>query len=327
MTAPLLSICIATYNREKFIAETLNSILSQLTDDVELLVVDGASTDNTEYIVRNFVILDPRIRYVRLPIKGGVDQDYCKAVELAQGEYCWLFTDDDLLKPGAIAAVITALRDAHELVIVNAEIRDMGLSDVLMSQRIALRNNRMYASNEMNQFFIDALAAITFIGCVVIRRSTWLSREQEPYFGCEFVHIGVIFQKQLPGTALILADPYICIRHGNAQWVPRSFDIWSIKFPKLVWSFEHISEQAKLSNCRKEPWRRLGTLLYLRGRGDYTLLHYQNHFSRLPGKNLWKIAARLISRMPVKALAYLFYYYCKVARPNPIILFDLKNKL
>ena len=44
--------------------------------------------------------------YICLPEKGGVDQDYCKAVEFAQGGMCWLFTDDDLLKPNAIKTVI-----------------------------------------------------------------------------------------------------------------------------------------------------------------------------------------------------------------------------
>jgi glycosyltransferase involved in cell wall biosynthesis len=66
MTTPLLSICIATYNRADYIGETLDSIIPQLTDNVELLVVDGASTDNTEDVVRTYT--DPRIRYVRLPL-------------------------------------------------------------------------------------------------------------------------------------------------------------------------------------------------------------------------------------------------------------------
>ena len=47
MKSPLLSICIATYNRADFIGETLDSIIRQLTDEVEIVVVDGASTDAT----------------------------------------------------------------------------------------------------------------------------------------------------------------------------------------------------------------------------------------------------------------------------------------
>ena len=99
MKTPILSICIATYNRAGFIGETLDSIIPQLDDDVELLVVDGASSDNTEDIVRKYAQKESRIRYVRLSAKGGVDQDFDKSVELARGEYRRLFMDDGLSSP------------------------------------------------------------------------------------------------------------------------------------------------------------------------------------------------------------------------------------
>jgi glycosyltransferase involved in cell wall biosynthesis len=325
MKTPLLSICIATYNRGQFIGETLDSIVPQLDDDVELLVVDGASTDNTKDVVKRYVDHDPRVRYVRLPAKGGVDQDYSKAVEFACGDFCWLFTDDDLLKQGAVDAVKRAINEGYGLIIVNAEIRDRELNSILLHQRIVIRDNKTYAPNDTEYLFVDTLLSIAFIGAVVIRRSTWLSRERDLYFGTEFVHIGVIFQKPLMEAALIIAEPYICIRHGNAQWTPRSFEIWMFKFPKLVWSFEHISDQAKQCIARKEPWRRLKTLIYLAGRGDYTLHHYEKYFSALPGVKLWKFFAWMISQMPAKILGRLIYYYCRITKPEPILLFDLKQ--
>ena len=55
MKKPLLSICIATYNRANFIGETLDSIILQLTEDVEVVIVDGASTDNTREVVESYV--------------------------------------------------------------------------------------------------------------------------------------------------------------------------------------------------------------------------------------------------------------------------------
>ena len=245
MKTPILSICIATYNRANFIGETLDSIIPQLDDDVELLVVDGASSDNTEDVVRGYARKDSRIRYVRLSAKGGVDRDYDCSVELARGEFCWLFTDDDLLKPGAIAAVKETIKNGYDLMIVNAEVRDRELSVVLGQRRISMQENKTYDPGRMEHLFIDALHYLSFIGAVVIRRSIWLSRDRELYFGTEFVHVGVIFQKPLPGPAIIIAEPFIIIRFGNGQWTPRSFDIWMFKWPKLVWSFKDISDGAK----------------------------------------------------------------------------------
>lgn len=310
MNKPLLSICIATYNRAQYIGETLDSIIPQLDDDVELLVVDGASTDNTEAVVQRYA--DPHIRYVRLPVKGGVDQDYCKAVELARGEFCWLFTDDDLLRPGAIAAVKTAIRAGYCMVIVNSEIRNRTLDVVLAKQRIVMGEDKSYAPHDMDSLFVDAMACLSFIGAVVIRRDVWMAREQKPYCGTEFVHIGVIFQRPLTEPVLIVAEPYVLIRYGNAQWKPRNFDIWMFNWPRLVWSFDHISRQAKLKVCKREPWRDFTSLIFQRSVGAYDADTYRQHFAAAQARPIWKLCAWLIAIFPRKIITSLHYTYSRI---------------
>lgn len=321
MKTPLLSICIATYNRASYISETLDSIILQLDDDVELLVVDGASTDNTEDVVRKFAQTESRIRYVRLSARGGVDQDYDKSVQLARGEFCWLFTDDDVLRPGAVNAVKTAITEGHDLVVVNAEVRDRALSVILQSRRIVMHDNKMYSPNAMECLFVDALDYLSFIGAVVIRRSIWLSRERGLYFGTEFVHVGVIFQKPLTASALIIAKPYIIIRFGNAQWTPRSFDIWMFKWPKLVWSFNHISKEAKLSVTRREPWRNFKPLILQRSLGGYNIQSYRQYFSTMRVYVLWKFCAWLIACFPKNIIVGFHYLYSR-RKPESRLFFD-----
>ena len=124
-----LSICIATYNRADVIGETLAGIIPQLQGGVELVVVDGASPDTTPDVVRSALQGRSDCRYVRLEKKGGVDQDYCRAVAEARGEYCWLMTDDDLLKPGAVERVLRALQSNPDLLVVNAEVAGRPVSD------------------------------------------------------------------------------------------------------------------------------------------------------------------------------------------------------
>lgn len=312
MKTPLLSICIATYNRAGYIGETLDSIIPQLDDDVELLVVDGASPDKTMEIVREYQAKCPHLRYIRLAAKGGFDQDYDKAVDLACGEFCWLFTDDDLLKPGAIAAVKAVICEGHDLVIVNAEVRNRELSVILEHQRIVMHDNKAYAPNDMECLFIDALNYLSFIGAVVIRRSIWLNRERGLYFDTEFVHVGVIFQKTLPGSALIIAEPYIIIRFGNAQWIPRSFDIWMFKWPKIVWSFKDISDGAKQRVSRREPWRNFKKLIIQRNEGAYDLQSYHQYFSNRRVNFLWKFCALLIACFPKKIIIGFHYLYSRI---------------
>ena len=72
---PKLSICIATFNRAAFLPATLDSMIDQLTDEVEIVIVDGASSDNTSAVVAPYLQRSSRIRYERLDSNGGVDHD------------------------------------------------------------------------------------------------------------------------------------------------------------------------------------------------------------------------------------------------------------
>ena len=87
MSVIRLSICISTLNRGALLGETLESIIPQLTDEVELLILDGASTDNTQEVVASFAARCSRLRYVRLETGEGFDEKYCRLGELAAGEY------------------------------------------------------------------------------------------------------------------------------------------------------------------------------------------------------------------------------------------------
>ena len=80
MPRPRLTICIATYNRAKFIGETLDSILSQMHLGVELVIVDGASPDNTPEVMAEYTSQYPALRYYRETENSGIDGDYDKAI-------------------------------------------------------------------------------------------------------------------------------------------------------------------------------------------------------------------------------------------------------
>src|SRR5438067_626565 len=106
MEVTRLSICIPTKNFGAFIAETLQSIVCQAPDAIELVIVDGGSTDNTSEIVQKFQQSFPRINYVRLKQALGVDADLATAISHAKGDYCWLLSADDVVKPGAVQVIL-----------------------------------------------------------------------------------------------------------------------------------------------------------------------------------------------------------------------------
>lgn len=298
-----LSLCLATYNRGAFIGETLDSIIPQLTPEVELLIVDGASPDDTEMVVGAYVQRHPSIRYYREAVNSGIDADYDKAVGYARGDYCWLLPDDDLLADGAVARVLAACAEEPDLVVVDAVIKDASLTRVLQERRLAFSGERRYAASKADDFMTDAGEALSFIGATIIRRSLWLSRDRESYYGSLFIHVGVIFQLPHLNKAIVIGEPLVIIRYGNSMWTPRRFEIWMFKWPELIWSFEGYSAEAKSSLGPRYPWRKFKHLVSFRARGAYSLREYRRHFQSMQ-LGWWRLALLAIAVVPGKLLHF-----------------------
>lgn len=305
-----LTFCIPTMNRAEFIGETLESIISQVTDETEIVIVDGGSKDNTEAIVESYSKQFPRLRYVRspnlgaqmgLPSNSGFDLDCSHAVEIACGEYCWLMTDDDLVLPGAVAAVLDKMSTGAGLIIVDAEVRNADFSRTIAKRRLALQTDRVYFPNEFENFFVDACDHLTFVGGIIIKRSEWLDRDKQTYVGTGFIHVGVIFQRPFMGNVAVIASPLIRIRFGNALWGPRAFAIWHVNWPELVWSFT-FSDEAKRKVVLREPWRNIKKLLGFRMLGAYSIKQYRDVIApRL--KSQWSfLPAIWVARIPITPL-------------------------
>lgn len=327
MEYPKLSICIATYNRANYIGETLESIIPQLTNEVEIVIVDGASTDNTQGVVQNYQNTCPAIKYFKLPEKGGVDQDYCKAVEYAQGEYCWLFPDDDLFMPGAIAIALEHIRNGYSLIILNARSMTPDLSEILAPRMLDIEVDEIIEPADFDSLFVRAVSFMSFIGCVVVKRSLWMDRDKERYWGSEFVHVGVVFQALLPGSALLVAEPQIMIRYGNAQWTSRAFSIWMIKWPLLLWSFQAISDRAKQLVMPMEPWRNLKEILYYRAIGAFDYKAFAAMLRQNSSPWWWRLGAFSIAVLPGKVVNAACRFLFSIVRKNSkrMVAYDLAH--
>lgn len=319
-----LSLCIATFNRAAFLGETLDNLIAQASADVEIVVLDGGSPDDTEAVVRRRQETFPRLRYHRQEEKGGVDRDFNTAVEMASGEYAWLMSDDDLLRPGAVAKVLGRIREGYALIVANAEVCNPDFSEVLLAGRLPFPETRAYRPDEFERFFRDTGDYLSFIGAVIIRRDIWLEREKEPYYGTLFIHMGVIFQAPFPAPTLAIGEPLISIRFGNAMWTPRTFEIWMFKWPDLVWSFAAFGDDAKRAVCERDPWRRLSVLALYRAKGGYTLSEYRKWIGPRGESAFYRLMARLIAVAPGVPLNLLGVILVSTFyRKYPTHIFDL----
>jgi glycosyltransferase involved in cell wall biosynthesis len=100
MWTPKLTICMNTYNRARYVSQSIPTVLSQSFDDFELIVLDAASPDNTEEVVRS--LADRRIVYVRTETRIGMTEGWMRCLAMARGEYVAILSDDDLYFPSML---------------------------------------------------------------------------------------------------------------------------------------------------------------------------------------------------------------------------------
>ncbi|HSN68201.1 MAG TPA: glycosyltransferase family 2 protein [Thermoanaerobaculia bacterium] len=196
-----LSVCIPIYNFGAFVAATLESIVRQVTEEVEVVILDGGSTDNTAEVVEGYRWRFPRFRYERQEKRGGIDRDMAKAVALATGEYCWVFSGDDLMREGSVARVLSAIQhggcDVYllESMLCRFDMTPVALHRLLRSAKP--RTFRLHERRERSEYFRlanNTAAFFSFCSAVVVKRSRWNSvTVDESFYGTCWAHAARIF--------------------------------------------------------------------------------------------------------------------------------------
>lgn len=122
MNAPLVSICIPTYNSGEFIKRTLDSVLNQTYKNIEVIIVDDCSKDNTKEIIEEYN--DERIKLVLNEQNCGLSKNWNNTLKKASGKYIKLLCADDLIYENCIEEEVKALENNSDcsLVISNTHI-------------------------------------------------------------------------------------------------------------------------------------------------------------------------------------------------------------
>ncbi len=113
---PLVTIGIPVYQAEKYLAETLDSVLAQTYTRLEIIISDNASTDRTPAICAAYAARDKRIRYLRHPLNMGAAYNFNCQVEMARGKYFKWTAYDDPLAPTLVEKCVTVLESCPEAI-------------------------------------------------------------------------------------------------------------------------------------------------------------------------------------------------------------------
>ena len=123
-----VSVCIATYNGEKFIKQQIDSIISQLAEDDEIIISDDSSTDSTIKIIESFN--DNRIKLYQNQKFRNPSFNFENAIKNSNGNFIFLADQDDLWKSNKVIKMVEKLEEGFDLVVSNAIIGDENLKTI-----------------------------------------------------------------------------------------------------------------------------------------------------------------------------------------------------
>lgn len=156
----MISVCLASYNGERYIERQIESILLQLSLCDELVISDDNSTDNTLSIVEN--IRDRRIKIIRNNINVGYTKNFERALMHSIGDYIFLSDQDDVWLPNKVEIVMQDLQDV-EFVVSNAKIVDANLNIIHQS------HFDLYGTRQ--GFFLNLYKSRYIGACMAFRRN------------------------------------------------------------------------------------------------------------------------------------------------------------
>lgn len=223
-----LSISIPTYNFGEFIGETLESIIEQAGDEVEIVVGDGASTDNTEEVVRGYQSRFPRLSYEKFEKKGGIDLDLARTIGLARGDYCWLLSSDDVLRPGAIRRVLDEMQLGHAIYLCNRTDCGRNLNDIAHRYWLPKKFNGGVFDFSDRAALIGYLKAaqslgalFSYISSIIVRREEWERVSgNEVFTGTNYAHVHKLFSiAKSGGKVKYIEDSLVSARLDNDSFM------------------------------------------------------------------------------------------------------------
>lgn len=120
MNQPLISIIIPCYNAEKYIAETIQSVINQTHKNWELIIVNDGSTDNSIEIINKYIDLDNRIKLINKE-NTGVSDTRNKGIVLAKGEFMAFLDADDVWNSDFLESTLLKFSSDHSLGLVHSD--------------------------------------------------------------------------------------------------------------------------------------------------------------------------------------------------------------
>lgn len=320
MKKHLLSILIPTYNRAALLDLSLNSLINSIKKfDVEIIVCDNASNDNTSYIVESYIKNFPCLRYYRQAENLGYDRNVMSCLNYSNADYIWILGDAYRIDSNELSTIINILEQrSYSAVVVNAK------------NRIKNIPSKIYEDPSM--LLADLGWHMTLLNSCVFSCEFIKNNNIKRYFNTYFLHFGLIFEhlatlddmKVLWYSENVIYDTEFDLTKGNIRnggWFNTLFRTFSTNYFCIVISLPHqINLATKLKCIRDHDLNThifsIKKLLKLRVNGLLNYDDFKLNKEFIPFcTNVPVIIIELIFRIPMKLL---LFFRMIIRKLNPL---------
>lgn len=234
-TSPLVSVAIPVFNGCPYLAETISSVLSQDYPNIELIITDNASTDDTEAVCREFAARDPRVRYVRNPQNLGAGPNHNLGFRLSRGEFFKWCAADDLISKTFVSACVEALLRQPDAVLAASSVQsidDEGRAIPLVGRGMTPHDPHDRATARFFKDLLDRVTCTNFEVFGLIRSSVLRKTCLQPsYYGADQMLVteltlhgpfaqapeAILYNREHPGRSMRIRDPDQLLRWQDAR--------------------------------------------------------------------------------------------------------------
>ena len=314
----LLTIAIPAHNKAHLLKEAISSIQIEegFGEDFNILISDNSLNNDIETLYLEEFSQNLNIEYVNSKNFESLDANVNRSIDKSKAKYVWIFGDDDILISGIVKSLIIFLKQNDpDLLILNSQ--SFRNSNLIELSRLPINIRNFYSENQNNEFLIDLGGYLTFVGCILVKRQLWIDHYDKSKIGSYFAHIHCLTSIKNKRKVHYFSKPSLKMRLGSQTWLNKSFQIWYLLYPDIIWGLKNYSNYAKEKVTSRNPLNSVKSMLAARAYGRINYEIYKNYF--LFSKNVFllnKILVLFIVLTPKKLLARIYSIYISFFKKN-----------
>lgn len=293
----MISVAMTTYNGGKYLKEQLDSICNQTIQDIEIVICDDCSLDNTWEILSEYEIKDSRIKIFKNESNLGFKRNFENAIRRCSGDFIALSDQDDIWMPNHLEVLLSEMKEDTQIVcgtsvLIDENGEDMGQTcanlygldsvptDNLDFVRHIIMHKNSFLGNAMlirESFFANAIP----IPDGVVYHDSWFSFLASMINGMKYINVPILKYRRHNDEITALSKRKSALREfiGKVMFNHSGFDvlehIQAIKKCNLNICIEYKTELLKLEKMIKRRRTLIGRLLNV----PYILKHYKAIFT------------------------------------------------